>query len=347
MFAYPANYLPVKPGYRKLFNMNEIEPIHVEPNNPTQFSAVPWTPLIGLLSMAVLTGVLLTYVVNHAQHSTFARLAACLTWSISVLFFAGSALVTFVTAFKVIWKELQSIKLLIDGFVLFAITGAITLSLLPGIVQELQFNKILLDGVYDFAPASKIFVSIVQILGTLALVALAVAVSLILFRSRSDTYAHEKKPVVERVVSLARDQNLVRKLLYVGALTLVAGTLQASALYSWGITLMPSADILPDLVNYDSSKPTGIPQLMGAFNGAFYSILLAVIFVPAFIQLGEIADRLVGEESPNATEPERNAWFVNHALDYSVPRQLFSALAILSPLLAGGPLTSLLEVVAR
>lgn len=144
---------------------------------------------------------------------------------------------------------------------------------------------------------------------------------------------------------MAIDQKLIRKLLYVGALALVTGALQSSALYSWGVTMIPSEML--KAYNFDPSKSTGIPQLMGALNGAFYSILLGVIFAPAFIQLGAIADRLLEQAKPNAVESERNTWRLEYALDSSVPQKLLSALAILSPMLAGGPLTSLIEIIVR
>lgn len=323
--------------------MNEPELTNTKNDRRAPFSPIAWVPLLGLLLMAVITGVLLINVVNVVKHSKFASLSVCLTWSLSVVFFAGAILVTYVTAFQVIRKELQSIKLLIGGSVLFITAGVIIWNLLPG-GQELPFNENLLGGVYKFAPHAKTFVSIVQILGTVALVAIAIAVSLILSRARHDS-AQKQELINKRASAIARDKNIIHKLLYVSALALIAGALQASALYSWGLA-MPSENMLSDLNNFNSLKTTGIPQLMEAFNGAFYSIMLAIIFAPAFIQLGLIADRLLDEAKPYAIETERKAWFVEYALETSVPRQLLSALAILSPMLVGGPLTSLIEALS-
>ena len=305
----------------------------------TDFSPIGWVPLISLLLMAGLACYLLVYVVNLEQTQVFAETIGRITWSISILFFALTITVTFVAAFQEIFgTRLRSVKLRISALTLFLAAALPLLILLPG-VKEFKFNVMLLGNTtYKVAPVAKNFVIGVQILGALALTALAIAVSLVLSQNRV------KSPVATPS-ALARDFESVRKLLYIGAIALVAGTLEASALYSWAVSMMPAGQVPSDLVYYSTVKD--LPQLMGTLNGLFYSILLAGIFAPAFIQLRGVANRLVDEAKPGVTYSERNEWLKAQGVDISISQQLFSALAILSPTLAGGPLTILLGLIAN
>lgn len=147
--------------------MNDTEEINTERNFPSNFSPHAWLPLAGLLWMALITSLLLQYVVNiyvvAAKPLTFSTLAACLTWSISVLLFAVSILITYAITFQVIKEELQSTKLLIGGLALFTTVGVIIWKWLPG-GQELVFNKDLLGKIYNKAPHAETFVTSVHLL---------------------------------------------------------------------------------------------------------------------------------------------------------------------------------------
>jgi hypothetical protein len=143
------------------------------------------------------------------------------------------------------------------------------------------------------------------------------------------------KPKAE---ALAHAQKRIRVLLYLGAIALVAGTLQSSALYTWAITMLDPGEYY--------SNSSDIPQAMGILNGAFYSIFLAGVFVPAIAHLRTQGLTLVEAILSDASAAERKKWLEDNAIEGTLPRQLLNALAVSAPLLAGGPLVSLLEGLA-
>lgn len=340
--------------------------------------AAPWTPLSVLLLMALVSAVILSTVVNcsdsvtgvkersnervcirhypqvtpmlrpdlkegtvleRLQHQPFSELSGRLAWSISILFFALTATFTFVAILRTIIDGLESPKLLLGIIIIFVVAGVITVrSLPPG--QTFEFNNTFLTGtVFRVAPAED-FVDAVEFTGPMLLVGLSIAVSLILLRASRMSVSTPELPTAAIARTLAAQQTSVRLLLYVGALTLVAGTLQASALYSWAMSMLTQ----PEGVTY-ASKLSDIPQAMGILNGAFYSIFLAGIFVPAIAQLRAQAHRLADMAMPDAPAAERNKWLEENAVAGTLPRQLVSAVAVTAPLLAGGPLVALLEAI--
>ena len=341
--------------------------------------ATAWTPLIAVLLMGAFSYVMITYVINCDYENTwpktfsgqpfeericiphapqvgyllaeppleeldklpFTELRSRITWAISMLFFALTITATFATIFRTINDTLGSFKLLPIIVIVFLIAAVVTGFFLRA-DEGFEFNKKLLDPtVFRVSPAEP-FVIAVEVMAPLALVGLAIAVSLILFRAKGIRDRKSELTIAARASALARAQKRIRLLLYVGALALVAGTLQATALYTWAMSMI-------DLAPYGSSysNASDIPQAMGILNGSFYSIFLAGIFVPAIIQLRRQASRLANVAMPSAVAKERNKWLEENAIEGTFPRQLVSALAVIAPLIAGGPLVSLLEMIAR
>lgn len=268
----------------------------------------------------------------------FAELRGRLTWSISMLFFAFTITATLVMILKSSIDACRSLRLPFKTVMLITIGLFLVMAALMGVLlgwgQSLDFNKqFLTTTVYRIASAEP-FVTAVVAMAPVSLVGLAISVSLILLRSNS--MSNNKLSLQARVNALGSDQRRVRLLLYVGALALVAGTLQASALYSWAGTML-------DLRNYGYAAD--ITNTMGILNGSFYSILLAGIFAPAMVQLRVQARSLAEEAKPDVPAAERNKWLDENGIAGTVPRQLYSALAVAGPLIAGGPIVALLELV--
>lgn len=338
-----------------------------------------WTPLIALLLMGAFSQLIISRVINCDSKETrlktisdkepitelvclphipdvdsilskqpmqrlgklpFSELRNRITWSISMLFFALTIIITLVTIYRAINDTIGSFKLLPVIFIVFLPTALVMQSFLPS-RQQFDFNKVLLGPtVYRVSPVEP-FVKAVVIMAPVALVGIAIAVSLILYHIDRMPVRRPELTVAARASVLARAQKRIRLLLYVGALALVAGTLQASALYTWAMTLLT----LPSGSTYFSNA-TELPQAMGILNGSFYSIFLAGVFVPAIVQLRRQAARLANLALPAASAAERSKWLEEHAIEGTFPRQLVSALAVIAPLLAGGPLVSLLELIA-
>ncbi|HEX8635751.1 MAG TPA: hypothetical protein VF703_16500 [Pyrinomonadaceae bacterium] len=339
---------------------------------------VAWMPLGALLLMAFVSAVILNKVVNcdadftglkkgkmmervcipHApqlkpqpnldsqvelvtlDQQPFAELRGRLTWSISVLFFALTIAVTFAVILRAIIDALVSFRLLPAILIVFVVAGVIAGRYLPS-GHTFKFNDAFLNGtVFRVSPADD-YVDAIEFMGPMVLVGLAIAVSLILLWINRLMDPKSKLSLAAKLSVLARQQKRVRLLLYVGALTLVAGTLQASALYAWAMSMLTQ----PANVTPYSSNLSDIPQVMGILNGAFYSIFLAGIFVPAIAQLRGQAYLFADLQMPNASPAERSKWLAEHEVGGTVPKQLISALAVFAPLLAGGPLIALLEMV--
>lgn len=314
-------------------------------------------PVLWLVLMVCVVAAILRYVVNcggpqevgclsHVPSvrvtpgRTFAELTGRLTWSISVLLFALTALMTYSA---VCWTSFKTVRTVMHRAIFMGLLVAIPVIYkhMPG-GQRFAFNEHLLQKTVYAVANADFFVSAVEILGTSALFMLGIAVSLILLQAMEAAGGK----VTERVTVLARHQERVRLLLYAGAFTLVAGTLQASALYSWAASMLAPgtvAGLEASAIPY-FAKSADLSQAMGMLNGPFYSILLASIFVPAFVILRAKTQGLAQEAEPDANPVQRKKWLEENALGGSVPMQFKTLAALLAPILAGGPLTALLDL---
>ncbi|HKP36601.1 MAG TPA: hypothetical protein VJT71_07055, partial [Pyrinomonadaceae bacterium] len=238
-----------------------------------------------------------------------------------MLFFAFTIIATLATIIQNIFQSCRSLKLR-PNTVLVIVVGFLLAVFVIGWFlawgRTFDFNaKFLGPTVYRVAP-TKPFVVGVEAMAPVALVGLAISVSLLLLLSNRMNLANPKLQVQAKANALAETQRRVRLLLYLGALALVAGTLEASALYTWAVSML-------DVTGY--SYASDIPQTMGILNGALYSIFLAAVFVPAMIQLRILARRLAETAKPDASDVERNKWLEDNAIAGTIPRELYSALA--------------------
>ncbi len=341
---------------------NETASPHIDAVKASPSALTVWIPLIGPLLMAMLTFVLVRYVVNHGdlpsvslveccRKGNFAATLASATWSISVLFYGLTVMVMLATVFRIITDtfrsikivdKLRSIKLAAAGLALsLVLVGALAILLPTG--QRIKFNEAVLDPTVYPVSNARPFVTGAEILVPLSLAALALAVSLILSRASRLVGGRMKTSVTTRAAYLARNQHHVRKLLYISAISLVAGTLMASALYAWAHTIMTANKAV--FAQY--LDVIDLPKTMGILNGSLYSIFLAGIFAPAFLQLRGFADQLANEAKPDAIPSERKKWLEENAISETFPQQLVPVFAVLSPMLAGGPLTAILQSITN
>lgn len=277
--------------------------------------------------------------VSQLNAQSFSELRGRLTWSISLLFFALAITMTLTAIIKTVFETCRSLELRPKAITILIVSSFLAVLVIGWFLaggKTLDFNeKFLGSTVYKVAPA-KPFVVGIEAMAFLALVGLAVSVSLLLAGSKRMNLKTPQFSVQARVAALAENQRKVRLLLYVGALALIAGTLEASALYTWAVSML-------EITRY--SHASDIPHTLGIVNGALYSILLAAIFVPAMIQLRVQARRLAEAANPDSSAAERNKWLDENAIAGTIPRQIYSTLAVAGPLLAGGPVVALLELI--
>lgn len=200
------------------------------------------------------------------------------------------------------------------------------------------FNQTLLHPtVYAIADARSL-VAGVEALGHAALLGLALAVGAITYRAHRGLQEFRSEATADPTSALVSGVAMLRTLLYTGAITLVAGTLQSSALYGWA-SAVSQADA-------DYLGTENVAQVMGMLTGSLYSLLLAVVFIPGFITLRRVAEHFAAAAHPSGPPAERVKWLSEHSLAVTLPRQVLNTLAVLAPTLAGGPLIAILEAVS-
>ena len=80
-----------------------------------------------------------------------------------------------------------------------------------------------------------------------------------------------------------------------------------------------------------------VAQTASLAAGVVYTSLLAAIFLPALAILRTRLRALAEVECPGKTEEEQTKWLTQRGLIATLPKQVASALAVLAPLLVGGP----------
>lgn len=139
-------------------------------------------------------------------------------------------------------------------------------------------------------------------------------------------------------LELAARMDRLRVLLYSGTLALVTAVLRVNVTTQWALSyLAPESD--KDKVRVVATKVIG--ELASAFTttqAASNTLLLAAVYVPAFLVLRGRAARLADGRMP---PPAREKWLKERGLSFSFSEYVPRIVAILGPLLAG-PLGELL-----
>ena len=272
-----------------------------------------------------------------AGSSTYAQILGRLTWATSVLFAVLTVGACLIAALIVVGSPRSMYSWRNLAVVLPALPFALYTPSQRG--GAWRFNENLLGWTAYSGTNAQLFVSVVEALAFSALTGIAFAAGCVLYRTTVRRHGTSDE-IEARLVDLARHHRHIRLLLYTGAAALVGGTLEVTALYQWAVNLLD-----PTYARVEDSKD--LPQAMGLLTGSFYSLLLASIFVPTYGTLRVHAEHLADNAKPTATAAERKAWLIDNAIDASVPRQILSILAVLSPLIAGGPVTQILDMLAQ
>lgn len=127
---------------------------------------------------------------------------------------------------------------------------------------------------------------------------------------------------------LLKRVNLLRPVLYVGAVSLAIAVLRLSATHTWGASYLPPAS---DLGKSVASLITGIVGSLGTL----YTLVIAGVYLPAALLLRARIRELA------LRQPDSQGWLASRGLTLSFPQYLPRVIALLGPLLAG-PLGDLL-----
>ena len=121
---------------------------------------------------------------------------------------------------------------------------------------------------------------------------------------------------------VAKRVQLLRPVLYVGALTLVVAVLRLSATHAWAVTYLPANSDLGQAV------ATFTKGIIGTL-GTVFTLLIGGIYLPAALML----QARVREVAPSQQSPEE--FIKNCGIDLSLPATLGRAIVLLGPFLAG------------
>jgi hypothetical protein len=130
---------------------------------------------------------------------------------------------------------------------------------------------------------------------------------------------------------------MLRRVLYLSAPVLVAGVVQTSTLHR-----LPAAFLAEPAAGAVARFALGL----AAATGTLWTLFLLGLYLPAaWILEGDVA-RLVESAVPDASHARRNEWLAEAGLQSSPSQHLSRVAAMVSPLLAGGPMASLFEALA-
>lgn len=301
-------------------------------------------PLAALGAMYALTSLLLAYAIECTAGcaragdgvawavSSHEELRARLTWGLAVLAavmttsaaIIGSGAVALASVSDGRRVALQRLAWVVAALVI--VTIAVLTRSRSG--PTFEFNAELLQPhVYDRTGA-EYFVTVVELLGVGAILALALAMGAVLHR-----VAREPR----NVVVVANGIRAVRGLVVLSAVALTAGALETAALHAWGAVVRAGSPTPADTI--------ALPQTLGLMMGAHYSLLLIAVTGPTLFRLNYWGSRLV--DANCAADETRKEYRVRHGLQIALPQTLASLGAMLLPLIVGGPVGQALGSVMK
>jgi len=148
-----------------------------------------------------------------------------------------------------------------------------------------------------------------------------------------------RQPASENELRWAIDQS--RRLLFVSAAVLVSGVSALTALYLWPLVFVAGTPGSAQAVaNAEAIKEVAI--VMSLSTGSLYSLFLLTSFFPAAYYLDRAVRELAtaGGVLPTGLEE----WLQEHSLTLSPMTELKPILAVLSPLVAGGSASALINL---
>jgi hypothetical protein len=131
---------------------------------------------------------------------------------------------------------------------------------------------------------------------------------------------------------LADQTRRLRIGLFIAAALLVAGVMEVSLLLHWPTARLPARD---------AAAIIALADTVSIGNGTVLSLLLVATYgVASLVVLDRVRER-AAEIEPDRTR--REEWLADNDLASMPTQQLLRVLALVAPLVAGGPLTSLFE----
>jgi len=125
-------------------------------------------------------------------------------------------------------------------------------------------------------------------------------------------------------------------LLYTGAAMLVVGVLHVNAVLQWPVIFVGEGD---------AKNLKMLADGYSADTGLYWTLILLAVYLPSTLMLRAEAWGLARRTLCQATAKERKQWLLKEKLTPSLLGQLSHLVAILGPLLAGGPLSALLTLI--
>lgn len=135
------------------------------------------------------------------------------------------------------------------------------------------------------------------------------------------------------VVPLATRNRRLQTVLFAGAAVLVAGVIEIDALYQWAVART-------NLGDDSKAAATLITSAASVSTGTFFSLFLASAYVPAAVILRRRGSALAERVLPGELPAARTDWLEKNGLGSSVSTQVSTLVALLGPILAGGPLNA-------
>lgn len=329
-----------------------------------------WTPLIFFVIAIVAANFLLGAIINEEKGfnpfspeikilktvsgdriGTFAELTGRIFWSISVLFFFLSIASIYIVMLWNVFSALDRSISKVVMVVLIIILSAVGASNLVNFDDTFGFNVPLLgNSIYKVSSAFHIVDSI-QSLSVATLFSLSVVLSILSWHTSAEVFPKNEvktgKEVTRDIYCITRTKRRVQALLYMGAIVLVAGTIQTTALYTWAISMIDNSSAMTNtgttVVKYFANLED-VPIVLSSLNGAFYSILLFTVFTPSLLHLRLLSLKLACLVCNEKSIQEQESWLLENSLIGSGLQQVISILLMLAPAMAGGPLSMLLDI---
>lgn len=266
-----------------------------------------------------------------ASRHLFVRLA----WGTTAMGFALVAIAALAMAIYVFWSCLRELpareRYVTSAIIVVMLVLLLTFSILAGdwVLSEPSVTTSLRKATMHRTAATHA-VSVSTFFDAVSYV-----VFLSLVSAASATLISPRRSALS-AASLSRRVSQLRAVLYVGAAALVLRALEMYCLYRW-----PGAWLEPTMAGLVDS----IALALSTAHGAFFTAVLMSLYIPAAFILRFRANWLARHVVRGAAE-ERNAWLAKVGLGLSPFKELAGIFAAVAPLIAGGSVSKLIELLS-
>lgn len=263
------------------------------------------------------------------------HLSARITWGLTSIGFALVTVAAIGTAFYVLracfreraaadrWPDFWSIVVCAAPFALIALASGNLILSEPAATTALRLASMHRTATAHHAVSAD---SLFDYLSYLIFILLAAAASATLLWPTGNQ---------KSAALLRRRIARVQALLFIGATALALRALEMYFLYRWPAAWLTGAP---------ADSVDQIALAVSTAYGAFYTGILASLYLPTAFLLRSRASRLADEFVPDDTE-KRDAWLTQSGLQFLPFKEFGHLLVILAPLLAGGPLAKVIGAI--